>query len=154
MLKHNLITREEYIAARREGVYFQERGTFSIRAPHFVFYVKEQLEREHGAGLKALEGQKIRTSIDIEMQEEIEKRMQEFGAQIEERFEAKNIASVVLATETGEILSMVGSRDFFDGEIDGRVNIITSLRQPGSTFKPIAYAEAFKKRAQPENHRI
>lgn len=150
MLKHDFITREQYREARREGVYFQDRNTFSIRAPHFVFYVKEQLEKEYGAGLKALEGQKIKTTIDIEMQEEIEEMMREFIPEIEEKFGATNIASVVLAAETGEILSMVGSRDFFNNEIDGKVNITTSLRQPGSTFKPIAYAEAFKKGLTPE----
>lgn len=150
MLEHNLITREQYREARREGVYFQDRGTFSIRAPHFVFYVKEHLETEYGAGLKALEGQRIQTTVDIELQEEIEEMMTEFAPQIEKRFGATNIASVVLLAETGEILSMVGSRDFFNGEIDGRVNITTSMRQPGSTFKPIAYAEAFRKGLTPE----
>ena len=149
MLKHGFITREEYATARGEGVYFQEQNKFSIRAPHFVFFVKEQLEEEYGVGLKALEGKKIRTSIDIEMQEEIEQMVQKFAPEMEENHNAKNIAAVVLASETGEILSMVGSRDFFNGEIDGRVNIITSARQPGSTFKPIAYAEAFRKGLTP-----
>ena len=150
MLFHNLITREEYREARKEAVYFQDQGTFSIRAPHFVFYVKEHLEKEYGAGLKALEGKRIATTIDVEMQEEIEGMLQKFGEQMEKRFGAKNIAAVVLSTETGEILTMVGSEDFFDNEIDGRVNIITSLRQPGSTFKPIAYAEAFRKGLNPK----
>ena len=150
MLNHELITREEYQEARREEVYFQNQSSFSVRAPHFVFFVKEQLEEEHGAGLKALEGQRIRTTIDIEMQEEIEEMMQTFAPKLEKRFGAKNIASVVLSAETGEILSMVGSRDFFDGDIDGKVNIITSLRQPGSTFKPIAYSVAFGKGLTPD----
>ena len=57
-----------------------------------------------------------------------------------------------LSAKTGEILSMVGSRDFFDNSVDGRVNIITSLRQPGSTFKPIAYAEAIKKGLDAADH--
>ena len=52
MLKHNLITRDEYREARAEEVYFQDQDTFSIRAPHFVFFVKEQLEKEYGSGLK------------------------------------------------------------------------------------------------------
>ena len=150
MLKHSLITREEYKQARGEGVYFQEQGAFSIRAPHFVFYVKELLEKEHGVGLKALEGKKIRSTIDIEMQEEIDALMKDFAVGMEKRFGAANIASVVLLAETGEIISMIGSRDFFNNDIDGRVNVTTSLRQPGSTFKPIAYAEAFRKGYTPE----
>ena len=151
MLKHNLITRDEYRRARAEEVYFQSQDTFSIRAPHFVFFAKEQLEKEHGAGLRNLEGQRVQTTIDIEMQEEVEKMTQEFiETKLEEQFKVGNIASIVLSAKTGEILSMVGSRDFFDNEIDGRVNIITSLRQPGSTFKPIAYAEAIKKGLTPQ----
>ena len=151
MLKYNLITREEYREARSEEVYFQDRNTFSIRAPHLVFFVKEKLEREYGTDLKNLEGQRIKTTVDVEMQEEIAKMMREFvEKKLEERFEVTNIASVILAAKTGEILTMVGSKDFFDDEIDGGINIINSPRQPGSTFKPIAYAEAFKKGLRPE----
>ena len=76
MLKHNFITRDEYRKARAEEVYFQSQDTFSIRAPHFVFFAKEQLEREYGAGLRNLEGERIQTTIDVGMQEEIEKMMQ------------------------------------------------------------------------------
>ena len=84
------------------------------------------------------------------MQEEIEELMDQFVAtKLEKRFGVSNIASVVLSAKTGEILSMVGSRDFFDNTVDGGVNIITSLRQPGSTFKPIAYAEAIRKGLTP-----
>ena len=150
MLRHSLITRDEYRAARAEEVYFQSQDTFSIRAPHFVFFVKEQLEKEHGAGLKNIEGQQIKTTIDVALQEEIEEMMQEFiETKLEKQFKVSNIASVVLSAKTGEILSMVGSRDFFDNTVDGRVNIITSLRQPGSTFKPIAYAKAIEKGLTP-----
>ncbi|MCY4577115.1 MAG: transglycosylase domain-containing protein [Candidatus Kaiserbacteria bacterium] len=151
MLEHNLITRGEYREARAEEVYFQSQNAFSIRAPHFVFFVKEQLEKEHGAGLKNLEGKQVKTTIDIAMQEEIEKMMQEFvKTDLEKQFAVSNIASVVLSAKTGEILSMVGSRDFFDNAVNGRVNIITSLRQPGSTFKPIAYAKAIEKGLTPQ----
>ena len=151
MLRHNLITREEYREARKEEVYFQRQDTFSIRAPHFVFFVKEQLEAEYGAGLRDLEGQRIRTTVDVELQEEIAEMMRGFvNTSLQDRFDITNVASVVLSAKTGEILSMVGSRDFFDDTVDGRVNIITSLRQPGSTFKPIAYAEAFRKGLTPD----
>ena len=151
MLRHNFITREEYREARKEEVYFQSQDTFSIRAPHFVFFVKERLEKEHGAGLKNLEGQRIKTTIDADIQEEIEEMVQDFvTTDLQKQFGVTNVASVVLSAKTGEILSMVGSRDFFDDTVDGRVNIITSLRQPGSTFKPIAYAEAFRRGLTPD----
>ena len=150
MLEYELITRKEYAEARKEHVYFQEQAAFSIQAPHFVFFVKEHLEREHGATLKPLEGTRIRTTIDVKLQNDIEKIITEFGPTFEERYGGKNIASVVLAAKTGEILAMVGSRNFFNNEIDGRVNIITSYRQPGSTFKPISYAKAMEKGLRPE----
>ena len=150
MLKHNLITREQYQQAKNESVHFQDQNMFSINAPHFVFFVKEQLEKEYGTGLKQLEGKEIKTTIDIKMQNEIEELMKEFSLSLEEKFDATNIASVVLEAQTGNILSMVGSRGFFDNKTDGKVNIITSLRQPGSVFKPIVYAEAFKKGLRPE----
>ena len=150
MLEQGLITREEYTDAKTEQVHFHEQGRFSVQAPHFVFFVKEDLEREYGSNLKALEGQRIHTSLDLELQKEVEEKMQDFAPGMAEKYNAKNMAAVVLLAKTGEILSMVGSRDYFDEEIDGGVNILTSPRQPGSTFKPIAYAKAFEKGLRPE----
>ena len=150
MFRHNLISREEYTKARQEGVHFKEQNSFKINAPHFVFFVKEDLEKEYGVSLKELEGKKIRTSVDLELQEKTEENIKEFSEDFEKKYKGKNLASVILDRKTGEILTMVGSRDFFDNEIDGSVNITTSLRQPGSTFKPIAYAKAFEKGLEPE----
>lgn len=145
MLNQGKITREEYSQAQRENVHFRDRDTFSIKAPHFVFFVREMLEREYGPSLKALEGTKVKTTLDLAMHEAITELVQSFSLTLEERFGAKNSAALVLSAKTGEILSMVGSRDFFDRTIDGSVNILLSQRQPGSTFKPIVYAEAFEK---------
>ena len=150
MLQYNFITPEEYVSARNENVYFMEQDTFSIQAPHFVFFVKDILKQKQGANLKSLEGKRIRTTIDLELQKKIEDIITEFGPEFEKRYSGKNIASVVLSAKTGEILAMVGSRDFFDSSIEGRVNIITSRRQPGSTFKPIVYAKAFEKGLLPK----
>ena len=150
MYDHTLITKDEYVSAVRESVYFREQTHTSIHAPHFVFFVREKLEDIYGTNLRVLDGKKIRTTLDTELQKEIEESIYEFSSRFEEKYNGKNIASVVLRVKTGEILAMVGSKDFFDDEIDGRVNVITSLRQPGSTFKPIAYAEAFKKGLRPE----
>ena len=150
MLKHNLITKEEYTEAVQENVYFQEQKKISIQAPHFVFFVREKLKEEYGTNLRVLEGRKIKTTLDIELQEEVEELVEEFAPEFEKRYNGKNIASVILQAKTGEILAMIGSRDFFDDTIDGRVNVATSLRQPGSTFKPIAYAKGFEKGLQPK----
>ena len=150
MLEKELITRDEYRQAREERVHFRSRDAFSIQAPHFVFFVQEQLQQEYGTSLKTLEGTRITTTLDLELQNEIEDIITEFAPTFEERYGGKNIASVVLSAKTGDILAMIGSRDFFKSEINGRVNIITSLRQPGSTFKPIVYARAFEKGLRPE----
>ena len=150
MLELEIITRQEYIKAREEVAHFEEQSRFSGQASHFVFFVKEMLEKEYGIRLKQLEGRKTRTTLDLDLQKDIESRAKAFSLDLEERFKAKNIASIVLSVKTGEILAMIGSRDFFNSEIDGAVNITTSLRQTGSTFKPIAYAKAFEKGFRPE----
>ncbi|MDE0243683.1 MAG: transglycosylase domain-containing protein [Candidatus Kaiserbacteria bacterium] len=150
MLDQGRITRDEYETAKRENVHFQSRDVFSIKAPHFVFFVKEILEREYGPSMKPLEGKEIRTTLDLAMQQEIEEQIQAFAPALEEKHGADNIAALVLLANTGEILTMIGSRDFFDSDIDGSVNLTTSLRQPGSTFKPIVYAQAFEKGLRPE----
>ena len=149
MFKHELITREEYASARREGVHFRQQNRFTVQAPHFVFFIKSLLEQEYGPRLKELEGQKIKTSLDLNLQKKVEEILKEFAPGLEKKSKAKNIASVVLSTN-GDILAMVGSRDFFDADIEGRVNITTSRRQTGSTFKPIAYAKAFERGLRPE----
>lgn len=56
-----------------------------------------------------------------------------------------NSALVSLDNESGEILAMVGSKDFYNTDIDGEVNVTTSLKQPGSSFKPLIFARAFEK---------
>ena len=150
MLEHGFISREEYTKAKNDKVHFQEESRFVIQAPHFVFFVKKQLEKEYGQRLSSLEGEKIRTTIDLQLQKTIEDILNEASIKFKEKHNGENLAAVVLATKTGEILSMVGSQGFFNDDIDGGVNIITSLRQPGSTFKPIVYAKAFEKGLRPE----
>ena len=73
-----------------------------------------------------------------------------FYKDIQIRHGLENIASVVIENETGNILAMVGSRDFFDKEIDGEFNVALSKRQPGSSFKPFVYATSFEKGFLPE----
>ena len=150
LLEEGDITREEYEIARNEKVFFQPQNVFSIKAPHFVFFVKRLLEEQYGNNLSEIEGSVITSSLDIELQEQIEEYMRAFAPGIEEKHGAKNLASVVLSVKTGDVLAMVGSLDFFNSEIDGNVNITTSLRQPGSTFKPFVYAKAFEKGLTPD----
>jgi 1A family penicillin-binding protein len=120
-----------------------------ILAPHFVFYVTGQLEERYGRDFLEKGGLKIITTLDYEAQKIGEKVVADGGRMNLSRG-AKNAALVAVSPRSGEILTMVGSRDYFDQTIDGQVNVAVRLRQPGSSFKPIVYATAFEKGYQPE----
>lgn len=116
----------------------------NIDAPHFVFYVTEQLEETYGRRTVEEGGMRVITSIDYDMQliaeEEVANGIEEVG----ETYNVSNAALVATDPDNGHILAMVGSRNYFDDEIDGQVNVATRLRQPGSSFKPIVYTKAFE----------
>jgi 1A family penicillin-binding protein len=120
-----------------------------VKAPHFVFYIKELLEKEYGAEFLETAGLKIYTTLDFDMQERAEESIRE-GISRNMKYNAGNASLVAVDPKTGEVLAMVGSRDFFDVSVDGQVNVAVSPRQPGSSFKPFAYAKAFEKGYQPE----
>jgi len=114
-----------------------------INAPHFVFYVKDILVERYGEKFVEQGGLKVTTSLDLELQERVQKIVAE---EIEKLngFNVGNGAAVVMNPTNGEIISMVGSKDFFAEDYDGQVNVALSLRQPGSALKPFTYATAFK----------
>lgn len=120
-----------------------------IFAPHFVAYVKEQLEREYGKRFIENGGLMILTTLDWEKQLQAEKSIVE-GSQRNLRWGAGNAAMVAVDPKNGDVLAMVGSKDFFDTKNDGQVNVTLSPRQPGSSFKPFAYATAFEEGYEPE----
>lgn len=122
----------------------------SIEAPHFVFFVKEQLEAKFGKEAVEDGGFKVYTTLDWELQKMAEQVVRDGAFANEKKYNATNAALVAIDPKTGQILTMVGSRDYFDEKIDGQVNVTTRLRQPGSSFKPIIYAKAFEKGYQPE----
>lgn len=152
MLDLGFITQAEYDGAKAERVAFQPKSpNGSIRAPHFVFFVKDWLEKELGTGALEELGYKIVTTLDYDLQEKAENLVKETALSNKENFEAENAALVALDPKTGGVLAMVGSRDYFDEEIDGEFNVaISHNRQPGSTMKPIVYAQAFVKGYTPE----
>lgn len=159
--KDELIARKNYILSRMASVGFvsktdaekaqQEEVVFApqktdIRAPHFVMYVKEYLEERYGAHYVENAGLKVRTTLDWKLQQEAERVVADVGTENEKKYKAKNAALVAVDPKTGQLLAMVGSRDYFDTASEGNFNVATSRnRQPGSSFKPIAYAELFKK---------
>ena len=115
----------------------------SIRAPHFVFYTKSILEDMYGISTVEEGGLKVTTTLDIDIQEEAEKILQEELEKIN-YLNVTNGAILVTRPSTGEILAMVGSKNYFS-ETNGAFNVTTALRQPGSSIKPIMYSLALEK---------
>lgn len=133
---------EESAKSQLDGIEFQKREA-SFKAPHFVQYVQKILEERYGESVLESGGLRVTTTLDLELHDKIQ------GAVTEEieKVEAQKITNggvVVIDPETGEILSMVGSKNFNDPDYDGQVNVTTALRQPGSAIKPITYVTAFK----------
>lgn len=114
----------------------------AINAPHFVFYIKDQLEKEYGAGILD-KGVKIKTTISQEIQITVEKIVKEEIEKLKD-YKVGNGAVIVLDSQTGDLLAMVGSYDY-NNEDYGKFNATLGLRQPGSAVKPITYALAFEK---------
>ena len=115
----------------------------SILAPHFVFYIKQILEDKYGKDVVERGGLKVYTTLDPALQKYAEQVIAEQGEISATSHGTNNIAAMTINAKTGEILAMVGSRDYFNEEIDGNVNVLLRPRQQGSSFKPIVYAKAF-----------
>ena len=150
MKSNGFVTEEEYDAAIKEEVVFLEKSTTGIRAPHFALYVKDYLVKKYGENAVEEGGLKVTTTLDYKMQEKAEKVVKNFAPTLSSQFNASNTAMIAIDPKTGDILTMIGSRDYFDKEIEGNFNITTAFRQPGSTFKPFVYATAFMKGYTPE----
>jgi penicillin-binding protein 1C len=117
----------------------------TILAPHFVFYVRDQLEKEFGETVVAKGGLQITTTLDIDLQQQAQEIVK---AEIEKvkTADISNGAVLVMSPKTGEILSMVGSVDYNSTEIDGKFNVVVDgLRQPGSSIKPVTFLAMFRK---------
>lgn len=145
MREDGYITKDQENEASRQldSVTFQPQGA-SLKAPHFVQYVQNILEQRYGETAVEQGGLTVTTTLDLKLQEKAQNIVAEEIAKVEKQ-RITNGAVVILDPQTGEILAMVGSKDFNDPNYDGQVNVTTSLRQPGSAFKPFTYATAFKK---------
>ncbi|MCR4286213.1 MAG: penicillin-binding protein [Candidatus Kaiserbacteria bacterium] len=150
MLEHGFITQEEFDTAKNERVEFKPQVATGIRAPHFVFYIRDYLTQKYGEESLAERGLKVITTLNWELQEKAEDIVKEKALFNAKTYNAENASLVATDPTNGEILVMVGSRDYFDKEIDGNFNIALAERQPGSSFKPFVYATAFKKGYTPE----
>lgn len=136
--------------AQKEFITFEKDLSNTGKALHFVMYIKEYLDQKYGEDVVRNGGLRVITTIDYDLQKKLEDIVKEGALANEKKFNAKNASLVAIDPRTGQILSMVGSRDFFDTEIPGQFNIATADRQPGSSFKPIVYAAAFATGYTPE----
>lgn len=150
MLEQGYITEEAYTAARSQEVVFRPREDSSGKALHFIEYIRQYLEGKYGADSVINGGLKVISTIDWDLQQVAEKTIKENSLRNEKEYGGTNSGLIAIDPKTGHILSMVGSRDYFDRTIDGAFNITTAGRQPGSSFKPIVYARAFEKGYLPE----
>jgi 1A family penicillin-binding protein len=149
-LELNFINQQQYEQAKNEVVTFTPQATLGIKAPHFVFFIKDYLEQKYGAEMVENGGLKVTTTLDIDLETKAEQFVKDGALQNEKDWNGKNAALVAIDPKTGQILSMVGSRDYFDKTIEGNFNVTTATRQPGSSFKPFIYATAFNKGFTPD----
>ena len=145
-----MITDSEYNSALKEKVVFLAKNSQSIRAPHFVMMVLDYLSQKYGDATVSEGGLKVTTTLDFDMQQKAEDTIAHFAPTLQSNFNASNTAMVAIDPKSGDILTMVGSRDYFDNSIDGNFNIALAQRQPGSTFKPFVYATLFEKGYTPD----
>jgi penicillin-binding protein 1C len=150
MYELGYITEAEKNTSQAETANFQLDVSNSGKALHFVMYIREYLEQQYGDDAVQNGGLKVITTIDYNLQKQLEDIVKQGALENEKKYKATNAAAVAIDPKTGQILAMVGSRDFFDTEIPGQYNIALADRQPGSSFKPIVYAAAFEKGYTPE----
>ena len=143
MVKRGYLARSEADAAKAEPLSFTPPA-ITMKAPHFSVFVREQLEAQYGTELLYRSGMKVTTTLDLALQEKAEAIVQSRLALLKEG-NATNAAVLVMDPQTGQILAMVGSADFFDDKIDGQVNVTMRPRQPGSSIKPVTYLAAFER---------
>lgn len=150
MFELNMIDDTQYSEAKNTNVTFQPEGNSNGKAFHFVFMVRDYLDSKYGEDMVENGGLKVISTLDWNLQKNAEEIVKQGALDNEQKYKAKNAALVAIDSKTSQVLALVGSRDYFDKEIDGQYNIATALRQPGSSFKPIVYLLAFMKGLTPE----
>ncbi len=147
MVEDGYISQNQADEARLEKLTFATKN-IEIEAPHFVMYVKELLANTYGEEMLANAGLVITTTLDLPTQHFAQEAVTTEVSKLA-NLRVSNGAALVTNPQTGEILAMVGSKDYFDFEHDGQVNVTTRQRQPGSSIKPLTYALALEKGESP-----
>ncbi|MCL2110149.1 penicillin-binding protein [Microgenomates group bacterium] len=149
MLAQELITSQQYEVAINEELRFLPNVT-QIKAPHFVMYVRDYLEKMYGEDTVAMGGLEVVTTLDLNLQQsaQIELQQQVYALK---SLRVGNGAVLITNPKTGEILTMLGSINYWDDSNDGQTNVCLAQRQPGSSIKPLTYALAFLRGYSPED---
>ncbi len=164
MAKENFISEDEAQEAKKQEIEFAEPGFAFKKAAHFTLYVENYLYQKYGASFLKEQGLKVYTTLDLVLQEAAKKAVED-SSERNKYFHAFNGSLMAINPSNGEILAMVGSKDYFgetepegcviglDCKFEPKVNVATygQGQQPGSAFKPFAYATAFKKGYTPDN---
>jgi membrane peptidoglycan carboxypeptidase len=143
MVRQNVISQAQADEAKDAKLTFVFNESRSSQAPHFVDFVFEQLEALYGPSVVSRGGFVVKTTLDLNLQKAAEHAVA-VGQQKLGSLGADNGDFLAIDPKTGEILAMVGSADFFNNDIKGQFNVVTGLRQPGSSFKPYVYEQAFR----------
>lgn len=147
MVKTGYISSDEAQVARQAHLSYAP-APFSIRAPHFVTYVRHWIEERYGTELLTRGGVIVTTTLDLSLNESAQDIIRSRLTQLKSPTDnspghnTNDAALVAMDPHSGAIISMIGSPDFFDAGISGAVNASVVLRQPGSAIKPITYAAA------------
>jgi 1A family penicillin-binding protein len=163
MAKLGYITQAQAAAAKKVDVLAKIKPpSQNMSAPHFVMYVKQYLEAKYGDDEVENGGLRVITTLDWDKQQAAEKAIDDFAQTDAAKYNANNEALVAMDPNTGQILAMVGSKNYFGApepagctpgvncKFEGNFNVATAARQPGSSFKPYVYLTAFEKGFTPE----
>ncbi|UFX83073.1 transglycosylase domain-containing protein [Candidatus Absconditicoccus praedator] len=143
MYDDGYITQEEAIESLIKGLdYDFNKSSVDIKAPHFVFLVIQRLQEEFGAETLLKGGLNVKTTLDYKKQLIAKESIKENMEAVED-MGGNNSSMIYMDSENGDILAYVGSKDYWNEEIDGNVDIVKSNRQPGSALKPFVYAHSF-----------
>lgn len=138
MYEEKYISQKQLEQAKKEPLNYKTISN-PILAPHFVLYVKDLLVKKYGSKTVEQGGLTVKTSLDLDLQTFAQDAVATEVAELK-NYHVGNGAALITNPGTGEILAMVGSKDYFDTEADGNVNVTLAHRQPGSSIKPINYA--------------
>ena len=149
MREQGYITDEQRTDALKEVINFKVKRE-DIKAPHFVFMVKDELSQRYGERLVEQGGLKIITTLDYDKQKAAEAAINGQAQKNIDKYKANDASLVSIDVASGEVVALVGSRDYFDDSINGQVNVAIASRQPGSSLKPVVYAAGLNQGYRPD----